>query len=461
MTKVFITITTLLAILWTGQAHAGASDWVCDKMKDKAAYDASPDLKDFKYMVAGKDNWLFETSNDLKPDYSIHPSTLKFLEKITKNFKDLGIDLILVQMPTRGIMHADQFPDNINDYNDRGSYDAQRALDSYLHAAPTYNTQYQVNIVNIPDIKIGEPFYYATDLHWNAQGAKRMAQAVARYMDEHGIGKSLVKGEYETRFANKIPYKKAYPQLIEKICGNSVPGEEAEIYETAKTSSDVDTDTLFADLYPQVVLIGTSFSLQQNAAANFQGFLEENIKTDILNMSIAGGGDETAMLSYLRSGDYKKGKTKVAIWEIPGHYKLNLPTFVTSFEQIYANMAANCETPLATGAVTIGKRSQVLIDLVEKDLLPYGRDVALRLSYNEPISPRLTYIYRTQNKDGLVKRYKREIKWPDVAGKHPSFLTTLDVNDDERLVAVTYRGDASLEAVHVEGSLCRLADTGL
>jgi alginate biosynthesis protein AlgX len=64
---------------------------------------------------------------------------------------------------------------------------------------------------------------------------------------------------------------------------------------------------------PQVALVGSSFSA--NPAYHFAGFLQQHLQTDVLNVSLAGGGYDGAMTQYLPSEVFQKSPPKLLIWE--------------------------------------------------------------------------------------------------------------------------------------------------
>ncbi|NBV29476.1 hypothetical protein EBS02_10795, partial [bacterium] len=82
-------------------------------------------------------------------------------------------------------------------------------------------------------------------------------------------------------------------------------------------------DLFQSDKAPEIVLIGTSNSVNSSSYSNFDGFLKEALGTDVLNLSKTGGGFSDSMAEYLNSDQFKKSPPKIIIWEIPSYYDLN------------------------------------------------------------------------------------------------------------------------------------------
>jgi alginate O-acetyltransferase complex protein AlgJ len=163
-----------------------------------------------------------------------------------------------------------------------------------------------------------ESLYLKTDTHWSPHGARLAAQNAAQQTRTTFMDIELPKN----RFSSQAGGTKAVTgDLTSYLPGVAFPDDRFTSYlsGTAVASAKVE-QSLFGDTTPAVALVGTSYSANQNW--NFEGFLKESLKTDVLNMANEGQGPFVVMDKYLQSGAWKDTPPRLVVWEIPERYML-------------------------------------------------------------------------------------------------------------------------------------------
>lgn len=153
--------------------------------------------------------------------------------------------------------------------------------------------------------------FLKTDTHWTPHGASIMADAVAEKLKKR----------------NRIPRIK-YKNMLDGYqmhvgdLGRYFPGLEpifSEKVEKWKTTmTDHQPIGLLEDYYPDIALVGTSYSFMHDW--NFEGFLKKNLRADIFNASAEGKRPIRIMQDFLASESYKKHPPKIIVWEIPERF---------------------------------------------------------------------------------------------------------------------------------------------
>ncbi|MEK7802502.1 MAG: hypothetical protein AAB276_08620, partial [Pseudomonadota bacterium] len=64
-----------------------------------------------------------------------------------------------------------------------------------------------------------------------------------------------------------------------------------------------------------------SFSSNEAAHANFDGWLKEALSLDVLNYSVRGGGLNSSLLLYFVSKEYREKKQSLMVWEMPSYLR--------------------------------------------------------------------------------------------------------------------------------------------
>jgi alginate O-acetyltransferase complex protein AlgJ len=264
-------------------------------------------------VVIGEQGWLFTREEfDFPLGYDGHISqNLSFIRTVHSNLKDNNINLIVVPIPAKSrVLSTYLRHHKLPNYREKIYGDFQQFLMSH-------------NITFVDTLSVFQKtqptsIYLKTDTHWTPEGARYAAHAVAHvsastfpYLTYPATSYDLKIGEPKPHRGDLLRYVRAEP--IESFWG--IVPDQIRPYQAV---SQDNSDDLFSDQTPGIVLVGTSYSA--NPTWPFIDFLKESLGTDILNMSDEGKGPFEVMSSYLESDSYKNHPPKLIIWEIPERY---------------------------------------------------------------------------------------------------------------------------------------------
>lgn len=275
-----------------------------------------------KGVLVGADEWLFtseEFEQQPEQDEKIRKN-LDYIHAVNDHFNSRGIILVVVPVPSKARLYREQlgryeFPsykENVyqtllEDMNARG--------------IPVVDTMRSMSIA-----KGGQDMFLKTDTHWTPEGARTTAHATAQYIAQS------VPAEFEKAVYQCLPKNKTIEHsgdLLRYIpvgglsAALNLPGDRLRSYEVIEmpepAAGDEDISAaLFSETAPAVTLVGTSYSA--NPLWNFEGFLKENLGTDVLNAADEGLGPFETMQKYLSNEAFRETPPKLVIWEIPERY---------------------------------------------------------------------------------------------------------------------------------------------
>lgn len=321
MTRVFCLL--ILCITFSlVEGRSSYADIVCDALSQDDTY---KNKKSFRKLVSGKNGWIFRTTTDFQENFDLNDLGVRRFQRLKQAFDTQGMELVIALIPTRGMMHADVV---MND-----GYDVEVAWKSYNKLAV------QLEEHGIPvatATKEAGDFFYKRDHHWNADGARFMAQQVAEKIHNMTAFSDITKQEYITETGDGAVQGGTFTKFINEKCQSEIVGEDISLFVTARKDQSLFDDQPKAD----ILLVGTSNSTHTASKANFDGFLREYIGADVENISVSGGGEDTAFYNWLHSDAYKDQKPKVVIWEVPVYQGFDSGPF---FRQLIPAVYSECD----------------------------------------------------------------------------------------------------------------------
>jgi alginate biosynthesis protein AlgX len=326
----------------------------CPRLNDAAAYEKG--LSGFKFLIPGKDGFIFR-STDFKQDFALDETSQASIHRMVNLLKAKGISLVMLIQPTRGIMAR-----NLIDPAETHAADfkPEAALGSYRANIETLK-KLGVITTDLTGGPQGSDYFSLRDIHWTRDGANDSAQKIAEEIKKAGLLDGIRKEEYVTTKGETGTFQGGLAEAVEKICKNKLPEEDFVQYETTKKNAD--SDALFADEAPKIVLAGTSNGTVKRA--NLEGAFKEHLGVDVLNVSVGGGGPDTAILDYLSSDAYRKNPPKVLIWEVPGHYSLNSKAL---HAQILPSIPTECKNPVGAKELTVSGPTDLTMTTKQTDI---------------------------------------------------------------------------------------------
>ncbi|HEY8189289.1 MAG TPA: alginate O-acetyltransferase, partial [Micavibrio sp.] len=419
------------------------------KMSDEAVYDQYK-FDSYKMLVPGENGWIFRSENDLRNDFRIDSEALNNLENLAAAYKTRGIDLVMLLVPTRGLIHADQLrPEDQKKY---GFTNVDAIWNNYGAAVKSLEDR-GIHVISIDRTAAGSDFFYKRDHHWNAKGAKIAAETVAAYIKKMPAYNDIAKVTYSTLDVEPLDYYGVSKKVFSKLCHTTQPPEPIQKKQTDRVDEANGGDALFGDAsVPDIVLLGTSNSTPEPSFSNFEGALKEALSADVLNMSVSGGGLETAMLSYLNSDYIKKHPAKIAIWEIPGYY--NISTYKTFFREAIPAVYGDCGDKAVAEAkdFALDEKISIPLDSLSGEKIA-GSDYYLYLNFAKPIAQSFS-VSLQYKKDRERYKFQRDARYP----RDGEFYLNLAKGKSSPLQKVVLSVGEKAVGTHVDVKICKKSE---
>ena len=436
----------ILLIALTPHSANAQSNILCSELEKKEIYEGN---KPFRYLVEGPEGWTFRSKIDLKQDYKLSEERLNDFKRLAEKLAGKGVKLHLAMQPARGITHPTKIPYD----HERVEFEAGSSLESYKESI----RQLQAAGISVTDFTDFEPtedtrFYFKRDHHWRPAGAKLSAQKLAESIRKHTPNYQSTK-TYTTEVSGETVWEGSFDKFIKKKCDKDVPGEELTLYKTFESAEG--EDALFGDsVSAEFVLTGTSNSAEPYAAfANFAGFLREELSADVDNVSIVGGGIESAIISYLNSEDYAVGQHKNLIWEVSSHYNFNGKKIGDVFRQVIPATQGFCEgNELFKTTYEFGDSKKPIFDgsLMENPPSISGLDRYMTLKFSDKVQQDFLVMIEYDNDTTDRFRFWRADKYP-----HDGiYFLSLDRQDDAKIKSIKILTDEGFVAYDVNLQIC-------
>lgn len=304
-----ITFASLISLNLFGSVVNADENRLCAKPIPTESY-----LKSFQGLQLGNENWLFR-KHDLIENFGPGRDGYNGLRAIQQRLSARGTSLMIVPLPTRGIVHPEYVLDE--DFSHK-----QSAKNYFLYL----NRLRRVGLLVPPldKLTVGDqevPLFFARDHHWTPAGAAATARLVSEELATTDLLNETPVMNFSTTMVDVESNTGSYSRAAADLCDTQFAPESFDVH---FTEAELD---LFAEVSdPEVVLVGTSNS-NGTMVFNFDGFLRKELGVDVLNAATSGGGFDESLITYLGSDNFKQRPPKLIIWEVPGYYSLNQPEF--------------------------------------------------------------------------------------------------------------------------------------
>jgi alginate biosynthesis protein AlgX len=278
---------------------------LCPRAADPEVY-VTRFMTSNRLTIQGRDDWLFRTEVDLDTQFTLDEGVYAGLARLVKSLKAHGTQVLLLDLPRRGLLTAEQLLPA-----DRSRYDARAALANYRRVLQRFR---DIGFIvpdygQLADKPDGTEYFFHRDGHWTPEGARRTADLIADTVKALPMYAGLRKKTFVTKRQGLQRHPGVLAIVASQICGGNYPAEVVQGYSTAPDESKLfDEDPL-----PEITLVGTSFSA--TSAYHFAGFLQQALQTDVLNAALTGGNFDGALMQYLPSEAFQKSPPKLMIWE--------------------------------------------------------------------------------------------------------------------------------------------------
>ena len=421
---------------------------LCPRAAQRAAYNTKF-LESFTTLTQGRDGWLFR-SDDLRTTFGPDADGYAQLKRFSDALKKKGVDLVAVYQPTRGMLHKDKLPRAM-----QKTYSADLAKFSYQLTLERFR---KIGLVT-PDLTQvlrethGQDFFFRGDHHWTPYGAERTAHVVADTIKRLPSYQGMPKMKFMTERTGVFMKKGTMYKAAMLICG---PGYPEQYVDRFSTSAEGGSDLFGETEIPPITLAGTSNS---DSAYNFAGFLSQDLGVDILNVAIAGGRHDGALLQYLPSDEFQKNTPKVLIWEFETNHNLSQRAF---YRQVVPMVSNGCRTKpqlLKNNVEVRGARSEVLFNGGGKVMPLLGKRHLIDLQFSDPTVKEIEAViwYTNGSKETLDLRYSPYV---DARGRFVFELRDDAEWGDRTFMSLDLRQPESMaKASKVDAALCARDDS--
>ncbi|MDR0634809.1 MAG: hypothetical protein LBF91_07515 [Azoarcus sp.] len=310
---------------------------LCPEARDARRYDTGS-LKNSVTLVEGEGDWLFRSRLDLRTDFGTSAHGYRRLRKLRDAFVRRGVEVVLVYLPTRALVHRDKLAPAVRAGFD---FDFDLALMNYKALLARFA---RIGF-HVPDLSLladeheEQPFYFRADTHWTPYGARRTARVVADAVRRLPAFAGIARREFVSRMHGRMVLGSpgVLRDAAEQLCGDSRAREYTDRFVSRPKEIRDGGDLSGSGGTPQIVLVGTGHS---GPAYNFAGFLQEYLGADILNAAMPDGGLDGAMVEYLGSAEFRDAPPKILIWEFSQLYGLEMDSV---YRQLLALLDGGCD----------------------------------------------------------------------------------------------------------------------
>jgi alginate biosynthesis protein AlgX len=330
---------------------------VCAAARSEAAY-ASPGMGDMRYVLHGRDGWLFRTS-DFRTDFSASPETIKYFDRLNRTLVARGQTLIVALQPPRALM-AFQHTDPAaapKDYSPEKARAGYRDFIAQLAKAG-------IKVVDLSAAPENADYFERADFHWSSAGAAWSAERVARTVRELPVYSTLPRQKFQTSVTGlAAPSRGTLAEFVQQTCGVNIQMTSAPIRTTVPQARQQAKTTAF----PGITLLGTGNSANDQKFG-FAGRLKALLETDIYNAAVAGGSAGLSPYIYLASDEYRQHPPKVIIWELPSNYNYNSTLSHAGFRQVLSAIDGGCgdKTAVARWSGNLDAHQTSIFDGIQK-----------------------------------------------------------------------------------------------
>lgn len=293
--------------------------------------------------MAGLNNWLFLDSefhsNPFATDNQLEP-----IKRLNDALWDRGIKLIAIPIPSRPAVIGEHF--DLNNPN-QAKYDLAQSRAGYNDAVKAFRRN-QISTVNVLEamreyINKGgkDNLFFSRDFHWTPAGSRIAAQATAKEVKAWSMFYALLpKVDYVNQPTRMYEFKGNISGILEELCkGTTLPPELAQGFTPVRQGKA----NLFTNERIEVTLTASSFGASafepNQLDFNLTGFLEQYLKTNVLNAGIAGGGYDASLEAYLMGPEYARQKPKFLLYEFRA---LPISYALSSFRRITPGVYGPC-----------------------------------------------------------------------------------------------------------------------
>ena len=194
------------------------------------------------------------------------------------------------------------------------SAQAEARHDAFLAALRGQGLQPIALLPAISAVEARSGAYYRTDTHWNQEGAKAAAAAIAEAVAPLPLARGEEFGTVAAAEETEGPGDLLRVTSLDRVADALRPHPDRQRVERTEKAEDGPGGGLLDETpAPEVALVGSSYSVN----ANFHGALQAALRSSVVNAATAGGGFAGSGAAYFAGQTFQQSPPKLVIWEIP------------------------------------------------------------------------------------------------------------------------------------------------
>ncbi|HYI10223.1 MAG TPA: hypothetical protein VEK57_14280 [Thermoanaerobaculia bacterium] len=330
-------VASLLAVM-NGSSLFGWSEW-CPEAR---FMDEKHKLAANCWFVPGQGDMLFSATNFYRGASPMYPSNLPVLRKFSDTLAARGIHLVLLPIPSKGLLYAERLAANQDPEIMAAVRWALGARDDYRIAVA------RLREAGIDTVDLLDPFlahihecpdellFFKTDVHWTPRGADMAASLTADRIRAHLPSPTSL---WETKKTGQQQFLGFTGKAVSNVCSTKWDPESVDAFATSRT--DGADAGLFDEVASPIAVVGTSFTWRYN----FMGFLRQHTGFDVYDGAIPGGAFYGALDNLLISEGYRETPPTVLVWEYVAGSNPNYPAFSNFMRQMTPAVQGDCVHP--------------------------------------------------------------------------------------------------------------------
>ncbi|ONG53109.1 cell division protein FtsQ [Pseudoroseomonas deserti] len=266
----------------------------------------------------GCDDWLYLTE-ELRPWPEAEANMAAraaAIGRIAGRLAQRDIALVVAVVPDKARRHAEHLC---------GAPRSAQAVARYDAFLTALRPQPVTVVPLLAPLQRQDPAFWRTDTHWNQPGAAAAAEAIAAAVGGVTPALPLTRGEQfattsadtETNGPGDLLRLMSLDQMPDWMSSWARPKPDRQMVEsTAAVGGEAaggGGGLLDETPAPEIVLLGSSYSLN----ANFHGRLQQALESTVVNYGQAGGAFSGAAAAYFGSEAFRDTPPKLIIWEMP------------------------------------------------------------------------------------------------------------------------------------------------
>ncbi|MCD0162690.1 hypothetical protein IHN63_15480 [Deinococcus sp. 6YEL10] len=261
--------------------------------------------------LVGKDGYLFAPRMEsYLPEWGgyVNTSSYEMIDNLKQTLNKKGIDVYVVIVPTKISVLQKYLPDEVKlSDTDKSRYDT---ITKKLNDRAVVN----VPIKQILENQANGRSYFKQDTHWNPEGSRAAANALATAISNKSATLSKIPS---LKISAKEQIKQSNPGDLVKL----LPENQQAAYKSGEKFTSINFTKaeagLLGDDYPDIVLLGSSYS---SSNLGFADSLAYALQKDVLNVSMPANskfGIWSSIEKYFNGSDFKSHVPKIVILEFP------------------------------------------------------------------------------------------------------------------------------------------------